>query len=134
MLPSAPVEPGELGRTFVDGLVAKDAEALTSTLDPEVDFRGLTPSRDWRATTPAEVLEIVLGNWFEPQDHVLEVLEVRNEPIADRQHLAYRLRVESGGEEYLVEQQAYFDAPDGRITRMSVVCSGFRPQEGSPAV
>jgi hypothetical protein len=120
-------EAAALGRAFLDAIVAKDRDRLASTLDPEIDFRGLTPSRDWRATTPDEVLEIVLGNWFEPGDHVLEVLEVRTEPVADRHHLAYRLRVENGDGEFLVEQQAYFDAPDRRITRMSVVCSGFRP-------
>jgi hypothetical protein len=123
--------PAELTRTFLDGLVAKDADALASVLDPAIDFRGLTPSRDWRATSPDEVVEIVLGNWFEPQDHVLEVLDVQTEPIADRHHLRYRLRVENADGEFLVEQQAYYDAPAGRITRMSVVCTGFRPLEGA---
>ena len=122
-----------LARAFLEAIVVKDRDALVSVLDPEIDFRGLTPSRDWRATTQEEVLEIVLGNWFEPEDHVLEVLEVLTEPIADRQHLAYRLHVENGGEEFLVEQQAFFDAPAGRITRMSVVCSGFRPWEAAAA-
>jgi hypothetical protein len=58
------------------------------------------------------------------------VLDVRTRRVVDRHHLRYRFRVESEGEVFLVEQQGYFDAPDGRITRMSLVCSGYRPWEG----
>ena len=120
-----------LVRAFVEGLAEKDRGVLTSVLDPEIDFRGLTPSEEWRATTPDAVAEIVFGSWFEPQDHVQEVLEVRTSRVADRHELRYRLRVESEGEMFFVEQQGYFDAPAGRITRMSLICSGFRPWEAS---
>jgi hypothetical protein len=123
--------PAELARAFVDGLATKDRDLLVSALDPAIDFRGLTPSYDWRATSPDEVVEVVLGSWFEPQDHVREVLDVRTAPFADRHHLTYRLRVENADGMHLVEQQAYFDAPDGRITRMSIVCSGYRPWEAA---
>ena len=120
-----------LVRAFVEGLAEKDRGVLTSVLDPEIDFRGLTPSEEWRATTPDAVAEIVFGSWFEPKDHVEEVLEVRTSRVADRHELRYRLRVESEGEMFFVEQQGYFDAPAGRITRMSLICSGFRPWEAS---
>ena len=63
-------DPLPLVRAFVEGLAAKDRDALTSTLDPKIDFRGLTPSEEWRGTTPEEVAEIVFGSWFEPKDHV----------------------------------------------------------------
>jgi hypothetical protein len=39
----------------------------------------------------------------------------------------YRFRVHNDEGTYLVEQQGYFDAADGRISRMSLVCSGYRP-------
>jgi hypothetical protein len=125
--------PEELGRTFVEGIVAKDADAIAAALDPEIDFRGMTPSREWRATTPEAVVEIVLGNWFEPQDLVREVLDIETLAIADRHRLRYRFRMECPDGEYFVEQQAYFDAPEGRITRMSAVCSGYRPWEAFAA-
>ncbi|HEY7658998.1 MAG TPA: hypothetical protein VIC58_00200 [Actinomycetota bacterium] len=126
-------DPAALARTFVRSVAAKDRDALTSVLDGEIDFRGLTPSFEWRARTPDEVAEIVFGSWFEPHDHVQEVLDVGTKTIADRHHVRYVFRVESQGELYLVEQQGYFDAPDGRITRMSVMCSGFRPWEEPPS-
>ena len=123
----------ELARAFVDAIVAKDREGLTSVLDPQVDFRGLTPSYEWRGTTPDEVAEIVFGSWFEPTDHVRRVESVEVEPLADRYHLHYRFRVENGEGMHVVEQHSFLDAEDGHITRMSMMCSGFRPLEDEPA-
>lgn len=122
------LEPDGVALAFVRALVAKDRVALEATLAPDIDFRGLTPNHEWRATDPGEVAEILFGSWFEPHDHVREVLETQTTPVADRHHVRYRFRVESEGETYLVEQQCYFDASDGQITRMSAVCSGFRPR------
>ena len=68
-----------LGRSFVSALSAKDVETLAALFDPQVDFRGLTPGNEWRATTPDGVVEVVLGNWFEPTDHVREVLSAETE-------------------------------------------------------
>lgn len=117
----------EIGTRFVRALAAKDREALAALLDPRIEFRGLTPSRSWEASTPEEVCEIVFGSWFEPGDHIRETLETDTERVADRERLHYRLRVESEGADHLVEQQGYYDVVDGKITRMSVLCSGFRP-------
>ncbi len=49
--------------------------------------------------------------------------------VADRYRLAYRFLMDSDGEPCLVEQQGFFDAVDGRITSLSMVCSGFRAVE-----
>jgi hypothetical protein len=35
--------------------------------------------------------------------------------------------VASGGQTYTVEQQAFCDLSDGKITRLRVLCSGFVP-------
>src|SRR5262245_31278603 len=123
----------ELARAFVDAIVVKDRDALTSVLDPGVDFRGLTPNFEWRGTTPDEVAEIVFGSWFEPTDHVREVESVTVEPIADRHHLHYRFTVENDEGMHVVEQHGFLDAADGHITHMSMMCSGFRPLEAEPA-
>ena len=117
----------DLGLRFVRALVAKDTDAMAEILDPHVEFRGLTPSSGWEGSSPDDVSEILFGSWFEPFDHVREVLEAESETFADRDRLHYRLRVESEGADHLVEQHGYFDVADGRITRMSLMCSGFRP-------
>lgn len=118
---------GDLGLRFVRALATKDRDAMAEVLDPRVEFRGLTPSSGWEASTPDGVCEILFGSWFEPFDHILEVLEAESAPFVDRDRLHYRLRVESEGADHLVEQHGYFDVADGRITRMSLMCSGFRP-------
>jgi hypothetical protein len=41
--------------------------------------------------------------------------------------MSYRFRVLNGDGWHLVEQQAYCTVADGKITDLSVVCSGFRP-------
>ena len=92
-----------------------------------MDFRGLTPGSEWRAETPDEVIEIVLGSWFEPTDHVREVLDMQTRSAADRSHLLYRFLVENEDGMHVVEQQGYFDAEDGHITKMSLMCAGYRP-------
>ena len=116
----------DLGLRFVRALAAKDRVALSDVLDPQVEFRGLTPSSGWEASTPDGVCEILFGSWFEPLDHIQDVLEVESIPFADRDRLHYRLRVEREGADYLVEQHGYYDVADGRIARMHLMCSGFR--------
>jgi ketosteroid isomerase-like protein len=115
-----------IGARFVRAIESKDVPGLLALLAPDVDFRGLTPSQAWRASTPEEVSEIVFGSWFEPDDEIREVLELDDEPFADRHRIRYRLLVETDGEPFLVEQQGYFDAADDRITRISLACSGYR--------
>ncbi len=122
---------GELGRRFVSALSAKNLEGLATLFDPQIDFRGLTPGREWHATTPDGVVEIVLGSWFEPTDHVREVVNVEARPFADRYQLRYRLQVENDEGMFVVEQQGYYSAEGGRITHMGVVCSGYRPSKAS---
>jgi hypothetical protein len=117
----------ELGHRFVSALATKDLEALADLFDPQIDFRGLTPNHEWRATDPGAVVEVVLGSWFEPTDHVREVMSVEAQPFADRYQLRYRLRVENDDGISVVEQQGYYSAEGGRITRMGMVCSGFQP-------
>ncbi|MET0801904.1 MAG: nuclear transport factor 2 family protein [Actinomycetota bacterium] len=121
-----------LAHAFLESLTSKDRPAMVSLLAEDVDFRGLTPSREWRATAPDEVAEIVFGSWFEPQDHVQDVVDVETHAVAGRTAVRYRLRVESEGEPFVVEQQGFLTADAGRITRMSMVCSGFLPWNEAP--
>ncbi len=128
----APSDPLEVGQAFVRALSVKDAVAIATLLDAHVDFRGLTPGSEWRAESPDEVIEIVLGSWFELTDHIREVLDVQTRSAADRSHLLYRFRVENEDGMNVVEQQGYFDAEDGRITKMSLMCAGYRPWGSTP--
>lgn len=118
-----------VGEDFVEALAAKDADALRALLADGVDFMGLTPGRHWQAASPSEVVDdVVLGHWFDTGDDIREVRAVSTGRVADREHVAYRLGVLSGGRPHVVEQQCYYVVEDGRITWMRVLCSGFRPE------
>ena len=96
-------------------------------LDPEVDFRGMTPNRFWEAHRPDAVVDEVLRQWFEDSDEIEELVEVRSGEMADREHVAYRFRGNNPDGPFVVEQQAYLSTDGGRIVWMRVLCSGFRP-------
>ena len=116
-----------LGGEFVEAVAARDSERLAGLLHPEIDFRGLTPNRLWEARTPAEVLEVVFANWFEPADRLDEIVTRASEPFADRERLRYALRGRNDDGPFIVEQQAYIRERDGQIGWMRLVCSGFCP-------
>jgi hypothetical protein len=124
------VEPStSLGASFAAALAAKDFERIRDLLHPEVDFRALTPRRDWEASDPEAVIGSVLREWFEDSDEIEELVQVETDSFADRERVAYRFRVRNPEGLFLVEQQVYIAERDGRIGWMRSVCSGFRPIE-----
>ncbi|MFI6600082.1 hypothetical protein ACIBHX_27895 [Nonomuraea sp. NPDC050536] len=117
-----------LGEKFAQALAAKDRDALRALLGDSVDFKALTPGTHWDSGRADEVVDqIILGRWFEPDDHIERLLHVATDSMGDREHLAYRLQVRTGSTRYLVEQQAYYAIADDRIVWLRVLCSGFRP-------
>jgi hypothetical protein len=124
--------PDAIVEAFVHAIASKERDALVALFDPDVDFRGLTPGSEWRATDPDQVAEIILGSWFEPTDHVRDVVRISTGAVVGRHSLRYRFRVENADGMHEVEQQGYLSISAGRITRMSVVCSGFQPLGDEP--
>jgi hypothetical protein len=117
----------DLGRGLAAALAAKDFERAGALLDPDVDFRGLTPNRAWEASSASQVVAEVLPSWFEESDNVEELLEVESGVVSDRHRVSYLLRGHNEKGPFVVEQQAYFTEKDGRIDWIRVLCSGFRP-------
>lgn len=96
-------------------------------LDPDVDFRALTPKRSWEAEDPQGVVGIVFGHWFEDSDRIEAIENVESDSFADRERVGYRLSVSNPEGRFVVEQQAYLSTTDGRIQWMRVLCAGYRP-------
>jgi ketosteroid isomerase-like protein len=117
----------DLGKAYAEALARKDFDAVGALLHPQVDFRGMTPSRTWEASDRDDVVSRILQSWFEDSDHIEEVLSVETDAVADRERVGYRFRVSNPDGNYVVEQQAYLEERDGQIAWMRVVCSGFRP-------
>ena len=117
------------GRQFADAIASRDSAALTEVLAPGVDFKGLTPGRLWEASSPAGVLDVVLGHWFEEQDRVSALADVSEGQVGDTSRIGYRLDLECPDGPFVAEQQAYWRAGPGGITYLRIVCSGFRPRQ-----
>lgn len=117
-----------LGREFAQALAVKDFVRVGELLDPEVDFRGLTPNRTWAAVGPDAVVDDVLQHWFEDSDELERLAGLESDRMADRERVAYRFEGHNGDGPFVVEQQAYYTERDGRINWMRVLCSGFRPR------
>ena len=123
-----------LGERFARALAGRDSAALCSLLAYPVDFQALTPGRHWQAATGEQVVgEIIFGQWFGGAE-IRELCSVTTGQVAGREHVAYRLRVQRSGSEYLVEQQAYYDTDGTRITWMRVLCSGYQAVQDRGAV
>jgi hypothetical protein len=126
----------DLAHRFTAALAAKDAAALRSLFGSEVDFRGLTPGRVWEARAPvALVNDVILGSWFEPGDVIQRIESVQSGRVGTRTRIGYRLRVENPGGTFTVEQQAFCELTNGKITWLRMLCSGFVPvaQTDAPA-
>jgi len=115
-----------LGERFARALASRGDAALCALLAYHIDFQALTPGRHWQAATDEQVVgEIIFGQWFGGAE-IRELCSVTTGQVAGREHVAYRLRVERSGSEYLVEQQAYYDTDGTQITWMRVLCSGYQ--------
>lgn len=121
----------DVGIRFVKALAVKDVPALLDVLSPDVNFRALTPGRAWEALTAKDVVDdIVLRHWFEPTDHIegLEWIEP-GKNAGPRHRLGYRFRVRNDDGLFVVDQQAYFEVANERITWLRVMCAGFVPAD-----
>ena len=117
-----------VGERFARALSKKDRAGLLEVLDPEVDFRGMTPGNFWEASSSTALVDVLLGRWFEEHDHIEALEDVRTGSVVDRDQLSYRFRMRTPDGAYLVEQQAYVGLADGdRIGWLRIMCSGFRP-------
>ncbi len=113
------------GREFALALAEKDFDKIAGLLDPQIDFKGLTPNRSWEASDPASMISGVLMQWFEEEDEI-ELLSLETDVFADRERVGYRFGVRNPEGRFVVEQQLYVSGRDGCIDWMRSVCSGFR--------
>jgi hypothetical protein len=119
--------PDELGQRFARALAEKDRAGLLDLLDPHVDFRGLTPNQVWEADSAVQLVDdIILGAWFEDDDHIDALEDVQLGSVIDRHRVSYRLGAVTPDGPFVVEQQAYFDTSGDRITWLRILCSGFQ--------
>ena len=116
-----------VGGAFAEALLAKEWAHLESLLSGEIDFRGLTPRKQWEASTPRALIDTVFTQWFGPTVDIYEIIDIATDRIADRNRVAYRFRVRRDEDDYVCEQTAYFDEANGKIVTLHILCTGFLP-------
>ena len=119
-----------LAGSFLEGLAAQDFTRLGDALTADARLRALVPKglREW---TGAEAIAGAFARWFGDTED-FELVEATVGEVGGRLQLRWRLRLRAerlGAGWFTVEQQAYADAgEDGRIARLDLVCTGYRPE------
>jgi hypothetical protein len=117
------------GERFAEAIATRDAASMAGLMAADVDFRGITPNQFWEAKDPTNVVDVVLGNWFEETDHIRSVVRAEAPEVSDTRHVSYRFDIDNEDGARVVEQQAYYRTEGDKVVWMRVVCSGFRPRD-----
>lgn len=120
------------GAALITALAAHDLDTARGLLAPDIAFRALLPPCVVELDDREPVLDLLAG-WF-PDGAVDDVEVVAPDTVVDRHRVGYRVRWhDPAGEQFVFEQQAYYDADDTGITWMHLVCTGHRslPDDGA---
>jgi SnoaL-like domain len=120
-----------LAGSFLEGLAAQDFARLGDALTADARLRALLP-RGLREWAGAEVIAAQFASWFGDTED-FELVEATVGEVGGRLRLHWRLRLRAerlGTGWFTVEQQAYADTGDsGRIARLDLLCTGYRPED-----
>lgn len=117
-----------VGERFARAVAAKDTEGLLGLLDPQIDFRAMTPGRFWEESSAIAVVnDVIFGHWFAITDRIEAIEGIEHGMVVDRHRVGYRFRVTNDDGTYTVEQQAYLGVQDDRVSWLRIMCSGYRP-------
>jgi len=117
--------------SFLERLAAQDFARLGDALTADVRLRALLPGgpREW---TGAEAIAAQFACWFGDTED-FELVDTGIGEVGDRLHVHWRLRLRAerlGAGWFTVEQQAYAKTVDGgRIARLDLLCTGYRPED-----
>lgn len=115
-----------LGARLAVAIAGRDQAALRALFATPVEFRAVTPRRFWDAETPSEVVDIVLGTWFDETKQTTDLCLVEDDAVVDALKVSYRMSVLTDAGPTVIEQVIYYAEQDGQITHLRLVCSGFR--------
>ncbi len=117
---------------FLAGLAAQDFALLGYALTADACLRALLPSglREWAG---AGAITHRFERWFGDTED-FDVVEAAVGEVGGRLHLHWRLRLRAerlGAGWFTVEQHAFADTGSGgRIARLDLLCTGYRPEGG----
>ena len=115
-----------LGNALVDRLMAQDWDGAGALLSPTVEFRGLTPKKVFELDNRDDVIS-QYRRWFEAG--TLDRMDgFEDGAIEQRLRMRYRVYwTNAESEPYSFEQTVYYEADEGGITWIELMCSGHIP-------
>lgn len=116
-------------RRLLDGIAARDFDAVAASFAPGASFRVLTPHKLREHSGAAEAADRFRA-WFRAMED-FELLDSDVERIADRVRIRWHTRgrdQDKGWQEN--EHTGYAELDErGQIVALNVSCAGFRPIE-----
>jgi hypothetical protein len=118
------------GASLIAALAERDFHGLAGTLTPDVRMRALIPP-GLVEIFGAEAAAAKFSSWFGDAEE-FDLICSGSDPVADRVHVFYRLRVRKpGNTAKLVEQHLFCAFAGSQVNVLDLVCSGFRPDDVS---
>lgn len=116
-----------LGREIVTAVEGRDWPRLAACLSEDVTFRAVidNETRPFREHSGPDATSAQIARWFDDGD-IHELVGSDVDVMADRLHVRYRVRNRESGQWFLVEQHLFATLSADRISRIELLCSGFR--------
>ena len=116
------------GTDLIVALSERDFPRLAGARTPDVRMRALIPP-GLVEISDAEAAAAKFSAWFGDAEE-FELIRSGSDPVGDRVHVFYRLRVRKpGNTAKLVEQHLLCALAGSRVDALDLVCSGFRPDD-----
>jgi hypothetical protein len=116
-------------RRLLAAIVDRDEATLFELFAPDLWFRAMLVHEVVEHHDAVAALAMFRG-WF-GRGIPVEVLHTATYPVASRQYLSYRLRLQpvwAPDVWHVIEQSGYVRVRDGRVARLDLVCTGFVPE------
>ena len=114
-----------------NALCERDFDAVAASFTEDAVLRGMLPARVIEATGRDEIMGW-FRKWFANAE-AFEVIDQSEATTGGRTRVTWRFRVgahpvtgEAGV--HVIEQTAYCDSTEAGITKIDLLCSGFRPE------
>lgn len=115
-----------LGNLYIADLTKKNFDDLVYLFSDNIFFRALIPSSLVTYNNPNQVASKI-KTWFYVDDsEKYEILDSKVEVLVDCLHIYYKIFETYRGTPYHVEQHLFCEVSEGKIEKLSLICSGFR--------
>jgi len=114
-----------IGNKFIDDLKSREFTSMTDLFSENILFRALIPASIETSNNPNEIVS-TFKSWFGREGmENFKVDESNVEMMVDCLHISYTLTLSYKEIFYKVQQQLYCEVESGKISKLSLICSGF---------